>query len=128
MRHKQSIKSTSPCNFFRLISVFSQELKSTFLVPTHIIGVWHSRLKLRLISNLNFLFNFHRDEKIDSEDQPRSAYFLGANRPKNVSSHPVWMKIVHLPWMTLTLNDRQVLQQTHSSLCSRNASIVSGLG
>ena len=35
------------------------------------------------------------------------------------------MSVVHLPWLTLTLNDRQVLQQTHSSLCSRNSGIVS---
>jgi hypothetical protein len=54
-----------------------------------------------------------------------SAYFMGSDRPQLSNSEPVWMTSYHLPWVTLTLNDRHVLQQTHSSMCSRDPSVVS---
>lgn len=55
----------------------------------------------------------------------KSAYFLGENRPNKFKKYPDWFKVTVLPWQTLTLNDRQVLLQTNSSLCSRNISVVS---
>ncbi|CBY36184.1 unnamed protein product [Oikopleura dioica] len=60
----------------------------------------------------------------DTANMPRSAYFLGENRPKNQEKYPSWMKVKLLPWQTLTLTDRQVLQQTYSSLCSRDNGTV----
>ena len=58
------------------------------------------------------------------ETAPRSAYFLGLDRPTKMNQYPAWFKFSNFPWQTLTLNDRQVLQQTNSSLCSRNIQTV----
>jgi len=60
-----------------------------------------------------------------AEAHPRSAYFLGVDRPQKKNNYPEWFTFVTFPWETLTLTDRQVLQQTNSSLCSRNVQTVS---
>ena len=103
----------------RSVDVILAELKKYNLTPEG-----------SCVSNCSFTQNLKNVESITDHlgsrhEEIRSAYFLGENRPKDVKKYPEWFRLTILPWQSLTLNDRQVLQQTNSSLCSRNISVVS---